>query len=477
MSWSSTNTAAATVNAAGMATGIAAGSTSIQATYGSAHGSTVLSVQVGPTLVSLAVTPTIFSLAPGATIQLQAIGTYSDNSTQNLTGSAAWSSANTAVAKVSTSGLVTAVSVGSVGLTAKTGSVSGSATATITSTSNLVGWWQFDEGTGTAAADSSGNNNPATFPNGVSWAAGDIGDAVSANGTTQFGSIPAIDLTATQAITWAAWINRIYGSGTGALIEDSSNFNASTTGFGFFPDDNLDCGMPNTMMTGVNGNVGYTLSCYAQPTSGVWHHIAAVYDKSQPGTNAISLYIDGVLQTPLRQMRTSTNTNAFGANPIYLFSRGGASNFSAGNIDDLRLYKTALTVAQIQQIYQQEQSALNSIVVTPANATLAAGATQQFIATGSYSNGNVLDVTTLSTWSSTNTSAATINASGAATGVATGTTNIKATYNSVAGTTALTVTGGQGIPNLVGWWQFDDGLGATAAAYCWRREPGTRNGR
>lgn len=463
VTWSSTNTAAATVNAAGIATGIASGSASIQAVYGSVSGSTVLTVQAGPTLVSVAVTPAVFSLAPGATTQMKAIGTYSDNSTQNLTGVVAWSSANTAVATVNSTGLVTAVSVGSVVITAKAGSLSGSATATVTASSNLIGWWQFDEGTGTTAADSSGNARNATLLNGVSWVAGDVGGAVAANGTTQFASIPSIDLSTTQAITWAAWVNRTYGAGTGALIEASSNFNASTTGFGFFPDDSVDCGISNTMMTGVNGNVGYTLNCYAQPTSGVWHHMAAVYDKSQAGANVISFYIDGVLQTPVRQMQTSTNTNAFGSNPIYLFSRGGASNFLSGSIDDLRIYKTALPLAQIQQIYQQEQSVLNSIVVTPTYATLAAGLTQQYTAKGNYSNGDILDLTTLSTWSSTNSAVATINASGMVTGVGTGSASIKAAYNSVSGSTALTVTAGQVIPNLAGWWQFDDGLGATAA--------------
>ena len=98
--------------------------------------------------------------------------------------------------------------------------------------------------------------------------------------------------------------------------------------------------------------MGYTLSCYAQPTSGVWHHVATVYDKSQTGTKVISLYIDGVLQTPVRQLSTVTNSNAFASNSLYLFSRGGVSNFNASQLDDLRLFNSALTSAQIVQIYK-----------------------------------------------------------------------------------------------------------------------------
>jgi len=446
VTWSSTNTAAATVGSLGLATGIAAGTTNIRAAYNSVTGSTGLIVQAGLSLVSIAVTPASFTLPSGGTQQLTATGTYSDNTTQNLTSAVTWSSNNTAAATVSGSGLVTAVANGSASIHAVLGSVSGSAAATIATGSNLIGWWQFDDGSGTTAVDSSGNGDTATLFNSVVWSTGQVGDAISANGTNQYALIPSVNLSSTQAITWAAWVNRTYGSGSGALIEDSTNFNASTTGFGFFPDDSPDCGSANTMMMGVHGDVGYTLSCYTQPTSGVWHHLAAVFDKSQTGASALSLYIDGVLQTPVLKMNTSTNTNTFGTNPIYLFSRSGASNFAAGKMDDLRLYKNALTASQIQQIYQQGFGTLSSITVTPANGTLAGGATLQYTATGNYSGGSTLNLTGAATWTSTNTAAATISTSGLASGLATGSTNIQATYNSVTGSTGLTVQAG---PSLV----------------------------
>ena len=48
---------------------------------------------------------------------------------------------------------------------------------------------------------------------------------------------------------------------------------------------------------------------------------------------------------------TTTNNNNFGKNAIYLFSRAGTSMFSAGMMDDLRIYSRALTAAEVQQIY------------------------------------------------------------------------------------------------------------------------------
>ncbi len=60
---------------------------------------------------------------------------------------------------------------------------------------------------------------------------------------------------------------------------------------------------------------------------------------------------------------------------------------------------------------------LVSIAVTPPTATIGINATQQFTATGTFSDNSTKDVTTQSTWTSSNTGTATV---GAATGLATG---------------------------------------------------------
>ena len=78
---------------------------------------------------------------------------------------------------------------------------------------------------------------------------------------------------------------------------------------------------------------------------------------------------------------------------------------------------------------------LKSIAVAPAAPTIGLSATQQFSATGTYSDGTTQDISGIVLWASSNTSAATINASsGVATGVSAGTAQITATQ------------GGAGIP-------------------------------
>ncbi len=104
----------------------------------------------------------------------------------------------------------------------------------------------------------------------------------------------------------------------------------------------------------MHGNVGYSVNCYAQPSSGVWHHLAIIYDKTQAANAQTALYIDGVLQTPTSHLNTAQNTNGFGNNPLYLFSRAGSQFFQCyrSGADDLPdHHNQALSAAEIQQLF------------------------------------------------------------------------------------------------------------------------------
>ncbi len=436
VSWGSTNTAVATISGTGLATAVANGATTIQATSGAITGSTTLSVAQ---LVSISVTPLSVSISTGSTQQFTATGTYSNNSTQNLTGSVVWSSSNTAAATISAGGLTTGVAPGTTTVQAVLGALSGTATLTVSNNlPGLVGYWKFDDGTGSTAADSAGSH-PAALINNPTWVVGQMMGAISTNGTNQSVNIPAIDLSATNAVSVAFWSNRTYSTtGGDVLIEDSANYNGSATGFGVFPDD-PGCG---GISVAIHGNVGYSVNCYNQPSSGAWHHLVAIFDKSVPSAAGIKLYIDGAPQTAKSTPLSTNNTNAFGNNPMFAASRGGTSEFAAGALDDLQLYNRALSALDVQQIYNSGTggAVLTSIAVTPANPSIVTGATQQFTATGTYSNGATLNLTSSATWASSNTGAATIATTGLATAAAPGTTTVSATAGSVTGSTTLTVT-------------------------------------
>lgn len=82
---------------------------------------------------------------------------------------------------------------------------------------------------------------------------------------------------------------------------------------------------------------------------------------------------------------------------------------------------------------------LRSIAVTPTGASISVGATQQFTATGTNSDGTTTDLTGVATWSSSSTNVATISSTGLATGMGSGSTTIMATFSGITGQTALSV--------------------------------------
>ena len=118
VTWASATTSVATITSGGLATGVATGTSTISAKLGSITGSTVLTVTAA-TLQSIAVTPANPSIAKGQTQQFTATGTFSDNSTQNLTGQVTWASATTAVATITSGGLATGVAAGTSTISAK----------------------------------------------------------------------------------------------------------------------------------------------------------------------------------------------------------------------------------------------------------------------------------------------------------------------------------------------------------------------
>jgi len=82
-------------------------------------------------------------------------------------------------------------------------------------------------------------------------------------------------------------------------------------------------------------------------------------------------------------------------------------------------------------------STVSSISVT--GAAPAVGASSQFTATATMSNGSTQDVTAQSTWQSSNTTDATVSTTGLVTAVSPGTVTLQATYQSVLGSDQITI--------------------------------------
>ncbi|NTX38789.1 Ig-like domain-containing protein [Myxococcus sp. CA033] len=172
--WTSATPTSASIANTGIATGLAVGTSTITATFNGIEGSTLLTVTEA-TLVSIALLPANATIPVGMKQHYFATGTFSDESTEDLTETVAWSSGdptiassavvgatrqytatgeftdgtfhdltsvvtwasnNAAVAPISTSGstpgVALAVSPGRATISAKSGGAMGSAVLTVT---------------------------------------------------------------------------------------------------------------------------------------------------------------------------------------------------------------------------------------------------------------------------------------------------------------------------------------------------------
>src|SRR6058998_2908299 len=130
VTWSSSNTAVATVSNSGLVSGVTPGSATITATSEGKSGTSSVTVTNVP-VATVEVTPPSASVQAGQTVQLTA--TPKDANGAPLSGrTVTWSSSNTSVAAVSNSGLVSGVTPGSATITATSEGKSGTSSVTVT---------------------------------------------------------------------------------------------------------------------------------------------------------------------------------------------------------------------------------------------------------------------------------------------------------------------------------------------------------
>ena len=135
VTWSSSAPSIATVTAGGIATGVSAGSTTITAASGAVTGTATLTVNSN-VVTALSVTPASVNLSVGGTVQLAATATYQNGPPGNVSSSATWSSTNSSVATVDSSGLVIAVGQGDATVSASFEGFNGSSSIEVSAATN-----------------------------------------------------------------------------------------------------------------------------------------------------------------------------------------------------------------------------------------------------------------------------------------------------------------------------------------------------
>jgi hypothetical protein len=129
--WTSSDSAAASIDTLGLATGVGLGATTIRATLEEISGSADLAIIAPTVLESISVTPESVTIGVDDTRQFRATGAYSDGSTSDITGDVTWESSDPTVASIDTLGLATGVALGTTTIMAALEGISDSTSLTV----------------------------------------------------------------------------------------------------------------------------------------------------------------------------------------------------------------------------------------------------------------------------------------------------------------------------------------------------------
>jgi len=201
-----------------------------------------------------------------------------------------------------------------------------------------VAEWKFEEGVGTTAYDSSGNNNNGIISSAL-WQTGKIGKGLNFNGTNatvNLGQITSLN-TAGSLEFWFKY--RPNGSTYERIL---SVFDDSNNEFRILLDNSIPRKIywihkKNGVTTGYQGT---------DFNNSLWHHVAYVSDI---GTSISKMYLDGI-----NIYSTTGNVQAYNYSANWhLGSSTGTNYWFPGTIDQVRVYNYARTPAQIAYDYNQ----------------------------------------------------------------------------------------------------------------------------
>lgn len=203
-------------------------------------------------------------------------------------------------------------------------------------TKGLAGYWKFDDGSGTTAADSSTNANTGTLVSTPTWTTGRIGGGLTFNGTNYVStSQTPLSSTVSNGFSTFVWLQASNNPAWVYEMGDSSALVLATSPTGTYCRiRNVDSTFFDSPRSTITGD-------------GNWHHFGCVFNK---GANVLTLYVDGVSSG-------TVSTNGFtafdeGGAPFYLGGRSYGSNGVGGSIDEMRIYDRTVSSDEASQLYR-----------------------------------------------------------------------------------------------------------------------------
>jgi uncharacterized protein YjdB len=404
--WSSSNTGVATINGTGNATAVAAGTTTIQATYQGLSSTSAFTVSAA-VVVSISVTPIAPTMPAGTVQQFQATAIFSDNTSQNVTGQSTWVSTNPAVAGVATNGFmrgrVSALTAGTADIQATYQGITGSTTVTVSS-ATLVSISVSPASISVVVGTTRQFNAAAIYSDGSSR---DVtGMATWQSSAPMVASISTAGGTRGQAKSLSA--------GTATITASFGGLSGTAT-------------VTVTSATLVSIQLSPAAPTVAKGVPVRFTAAAIFSDNTSQDITGGSTWVSSA---PM----VAQVSDAGGSKGLTTTLSAGTATITAtwmGSSGSTTITVTGATLTTIQ--------------ITPFSPKLPVGFITPFVATGIYSDSTTLDLTGLATWSSSAPGTAAVSDSGGSKGrvtpLAAGSAKITATYQGVTGSDDVTVSG------------------------------------
>jgi Bacterial Ig-like domain (group 2) len=409
VAWNSTQSAIATVSSSpgtqGLALAASPGSTSISASLGTVSSSVSSLTVSNANLLSISVTPAGSTVPLAASQQFVANGSFDDGTQQNISETANWTSSSPTVARVSSVGVVTGMGLGSTTLTASSGAVNGTTSATVDASSvatlNILPVGKMADLTNyqmrAVAVFKDGSSLDVTHAPGITWSSSN--SAVASIG----GSTGLALATGPGTATISASLGQ---SSSASLTVSDSTIKALAVG----PSN-------STIAAGTAQNV-IAVGTFSDSSGTFQQDISSASAWTSDNTGVATVaYANG-----LQELATGVAT--------------GTANISANFSDahgNLATASAPLNVSNAQ---------LSGISIDPGTASVTSGGGRQYVATGAFSDGTQQDLTLIADWSATNAGVATVSSFGYAAAAGPGQTSVSATLNSQTGSSSLLVNPG-----------------------------------
>jgi len=218
-----------------------------------------------------------------------------------------------------------------------------------------VASWNFEEGQGIDAGPSFGALH-GTLHGSAGWAGGLVGaHALTLSGRPgSFVDVmqPVVDTAGSYTVTACVKLNRASGYQTIVSIDG-----AQISGFFLqFRDDTDEFAITVPAADSTVGDAAEASSQIA-PESGIWYHLAGVYDAN---AQQLTLYVNGIAQqtVPCKHAWHAAGHTVIGRGKY----AGNPVDFVDGAVDDVRLYTAALPAAEVRGLALAD---LKTAVQTP----------------------------------------------------------------------------------------------------------------